>query len=250
MTRILSILLGVLLVGAMSACDSGDIAERTLAVQEHGRTVKVTGHLKGLSELGQTGYRVAMAGFANGNRYAIVQRALQTAASDELAVNLVVDNLNSDVNTLELSLTTPLRERVVSLQRLDMDAYEGHSPSDTIYFDLGEVDMSLFGCLQAGVFDRACIQCHGGNGRKAANLDLTTGHAYANLVNVPSTRKEGVMRIQGGHAEHSLLRQILHEGGEQILHYNHTEVMSSLYKETQPDVHKLIDEWIKAQPEP
>jgi hypothetical protein len=73
---------------------------------------------------------------------------------------------------------------------------------------------------------------------------LTEGQAYAQLVNVPSTRIEGVMRVAGGDTHASLLSQILNEGGEAILHYNHTEVLSSQFKENQEGVRLLIDEWI------
>jgi len=53
------------------------------------------------------------------------------------------------------------------------------------------------------------------------------------------------MRVVGGDAEGSLMRQILNEGGEDILGYNHTEVLSSQFKENLTEVRQLIDDWIK-----
>ena len=76
--------------------------------------------------------------------------------------------------------------------------------------DLGVRDVSRFGALQLGLFNMACIQCHGGNGGAgAAGLNLTEGRSYANLVNVSSTRKEGMMRVVGGNARESLLHQMM-----------------------------------------
>ena len=91
--------------------------------------------------------------------------------------------------------------------------------------------------------------CHGNpanGGSGAANLNLTEGKAYDNLVDVPSTRKEGRFRVVSGTASQSLLHQILAEGGEDILHYNHTEVLSSQFKNDVGPVRTFIDYWINS----
>ena len=95
-----------------------------------------------------------------------------------------------------------------------------------------------------GVFNRACVQCHGANGRPAAGLNLTEGNAYASLVDVPSTRREGYMRVESGNAEASLLHLILSEGGENLLSHNHTEILSSQFKTNLEEMETLIDSWI------
>lgn len=124
------------------------------------------------------------------------------------------------------------------------------NPRDTIRMEMGTIDVSVFNCLQQGLFNMACIQCHGGNGRSAANLNLTEGNARNNLVDVPSTKVSDKYRVVSGSAQQSLLHQILNEGGEDILHYNHTEVLSSQFKENLTEIRSLIDEWInKLNPE-
>ena len=50
--------------------------------------------------------------------------------------------------------------------------------------------------------------------------------------------------LAGGIPEQSLIHQILSEGGENILHMNHTEILSNQFKENQNEVRTLIDEWI------
>ena len=74
---------------------------------------------------------------------------------------------------------------------------------------------------------------------------LTEGNAYAALVDVPSTRRTGYMRVESGNAEASLLHLILREGGEDLLSHNHTEILSSQFKTNLEEVSALIDQWIE-----
>lgn len=231
------------LVGFM-ACDSGDIAEKVYSVDETGYTVKVTARMNGLSEWEGTGYTMAVAGFTPDSKFALVQRALPTMAEDGLPVSLVLSNLSSEVQTIELALTNSLRKRIITLYTINMAEYANNTTHDTIRLDLGTIDVGRFGVLQTGVFNRACIQCHGGNGRSAAGLNLTEGNAYAALVGVPSTRHEGYLRVESGCVEGSLLHLILNEGGENLLSHNHTEILSSQFKTNLEEVSAFIDQWI------
>lgn len=223
------------------ACDSGDIEDKEYTSSSKGQAVKVTATISGLSTWG-SGYNVALAGFREGSNYAVMQQTIQSSLADGEQVELVLGNLTGQVATVEFSVTNRLRERIVTLARVQLADYS--DTQDTIQLDLGAVDVSMFGALQQGVFNMACIQCHGGNGRSAASLNLTEGNAYANLVDVPSTRKEGMKRVESGNASQSLLHQILAEGGADILHYNHTEVLSSQFKDNHDGVLGLIDDWI------
>ena len=238
----------IYIIGALvglAACDSGDIEEKVFTVDEKGYTVKVTARVSGLSEWEGTGYTLAVAGFTADSKFAIMQKALPSSAEDDTPVSLVLSNISSEVQTVEVSLTNSLRKRIISLASVSMADHAENSAHDTIHLDLGTVDVSRFGVLQAGVFNRACIQCHGGNGRAAAGLDLTAGHARANLVDVPSTRREGMLRVESGNVEGSLLHLILSEGGENLLSHNHTEILSSQFKSNLEEVETLIDNWIE-----
>ena len=243
MKRYLSYII-VSAIWTMRACDSGDFIEQNVSIADSGRTVKLTARISGLSDWESQGYHVALAGFTANSQYALMQKAIPTTTADGEGITLEVNNISSEVNTMELAVTNNLRKRIITLKTLKMDDYEGYGPSDTIRMNLGEVDLSHFGCLQWGVFDRACIQCHGGNGRMAGGLDLTVGMAYGNLVDVASKLKEGMWRVKSNDADASLVCQILEEGGENLLHYNHTEVLSSLFKENLEEVKKLIHDWI------
>lgn len=232
----------------LTSCDSGDIAEKVYAVNEAGLTVKISARMNGLSEWEGSGYTLAAAGFATDSKFAIVQRALPTTKESDVPVSLVLSNLSSDVQTVELALTNSLRKRIITLATINMADYADNSARDTIHLDLGTVNVGRFGVLQTGLFNRACIQCHGASGRSAAGLNLTEGNAYDALVNVPSSRREGYLRVESGNAEGSLLHLILNEGGENLLSHNHTEILSSQFKTNLEEVSALIDQWIESTP--
>ena len=226
----------------VSSCDSGDIEDQRYSVSDGGKVVKLTARVSGIGTWNEGGYSVALAGFSKDENYATMQRTLPASMEDDTEVTLTLSNITDQVETVEFAITNNLRKRIITLESINMADYEGDR--DTIRMDVGTIDVSMFGVLQHGLFNVACIQCHGGNGRSAAGLDLTEGHALPNLVDVPSTRREDMLRIVSGSPEQSLLRQLLNEGGEDILTYNHTEVVSSQFKNNKDEVLSLLDEWI------
>ena len=207
---------------AFAACDSGDIYEPTAETQSTAsRVVKLTADISGLGSLPEK-YALSLAAFKSNDRYAT---KLQTIA-EEGPITVLMSNTDNGVSTVELAITDRLRHRVLTLAAAD---YSGSAEDlDTIRLEVGRIDVSQFNCLQQAVFNKACIQCHGGNGRKAGSLDLT----------------EDAIRVVSGNAEQSLLHQILQDGGQNVLHYNHVEVLSSQFKENLEEVKKYIDDWI------
>ena len=219
--KLIHYILYMLAAIGLAACDSGDIQDKVYTVDEKGKTVKLTAQVSGLGEWEGTGNAVAVAGFTADSKFAILQKALPS---------------------------TSLRKRLITLAVINMSDYSDNTTRDTIRLDLGNIDVGRFGVLQTGLFDRACIQCHGASGRSAAGLNLTKGNARAALVDVPSSRKEGYMRVESGNAEGSLLHLILSEGGENLLSHNHTEILSSQFKSNLEEVSSLIDSWIESLP--
>jgi len=224
------------------SCDSGDIAEQIHNTTDTGRTVKLTGTFVGINSW-ESKYAVSLAGFSTGNNYAQVVRTIPNTTPDNTKVEFIQSNISDDINTIELAITNRLRERIITLASVNLDDLS--DKKDTIRLDVGTIDVSRFEALQMGLFNKACIQCHGGNGGAgAASLNLTRGNAFTQLVNKPSTRKEGMMRVISGDARQSLIHQLLSEGGENLLHVNHTEILSNQFKENTNEVRLLLDEWI------
>lgn len=227
----------------LAACDSGDIEEQAISTEDKGYTVKLTAVLSGIDSW-ESKYAVSLAGFTTGDNYAQVVRTVPNTTPDGTRVEMILSNIGDDINTVELAITNRLRERIITLARVNLEDYTNQK--DTIRMDLGLTDVSRFGALQLGLFNMACIQCHGGNGGAgAASLNLTEGRSFANLVNIPSTRKEGMMRVVSGNARESLLHQIAADGGENLLHVNHTEILSNQFRENLNEVRQLIDDWIR-----
>ena len=225
-----------------AACDSGDIVEKTTADENNGHTVKLSVSVTGMSDLNEK-YSLALATFKSGDNYALTTFGIPTNTKDHELVNIVAPNIDGDVSTVELVIINRLRQRIMTLASINMDEYA--DATDTIRMEAGAVNVNMFNLIQQRVFNMSCVQCHGGNGGSgAANLNLTEGKAFDNLVDVPSTRKEGRFRVVSGTASQSLLHQILAEGGEDILHYNHTEVLSSQFKNDVAPVRTFIDDWI------
>lgn len=233
---------GLWLLVFVVACDDGDIPERSIQVENSGRTVRLRGRVVG-TDAWEDGYNVALAAFADGNRYAVLQRVVPRTMGEEAIAEVVLSNLSAEVSTVELAVTNRLRERIITLLELRLADYA--NGGDTIDMEVGVVRADLFGCIQKGIFDKACIQCHGSNGHPAAGLDLTEGNSYASLVGCPSARIEDAVRVAPGRKEESLLRRILWPGGESILRYNHTEVLTSQFKDNLEEVRTLIDKWIE-----
>ncbi len=65
---------------------------------------------------------------------------------------------------------------------------------------------SKFSSIQANIFNKSCAVsgCHD-SGSQQAGLDLSSGKAYGNLVNVPSSQKPNILRVKPGDAANSYL---------------------------------------------
>ena len=235
----------VFLLGlCLSACDSGDIEENGYSTADSGLTIRFKAQLNSQDDWDGTDYGIVMAGFSDQSNYAVLQRPIPLASMNGETMEMVMSNVSNSISTIELAVTNTLRKRIATFRSISLENFKGRT--DTIDIDLGRINVSFSGFMQQGIFNQACIQCHGENGRRAGTLDLTDGMALQQLIDVPSTQKPGYTRVISGNAEGSLLRMILHEGGENLLNYNHTEVLSSQFKESLEDVKKLIDEWINS----
>lgn len=204
---------------ALAACDSGNILDQEIAVQTTGRVVKLTATVSGMEGWGGT-TSVALAAFADGNKYARAQRVIPESTPDGETISIVMDNLSADISTVELALTNKLRKRILTLASIRLDDFP--SGTDTLRMNLGVLRLGPTDCIRRGVFDVACIQCHGANGHAAAGLDLTR--------NLPKREK---------------LEAILQDGGACTLHYNHTDVLSSHFKQNLDEVKTLLYEWME-----
>ena len=63
------------------SCDSGDIEEQAISIEDKGYTVKLTAVLSGIDSW-ESKYSVSLAGFTTGDNYAQVVRAIPNTTPD------------------------------------------------------------------------------------------------------------------------------------------------------------------------
>lgn len=229
LTKNIIIFAGMLAAACLTACDDGLIHEKTLALSSTGFSVKLSGEIQGIDQWGDD-YNVVLAGFEDeSDGYATVQKVLPETNGP---IEMTLDNINVKVKTIKLCVTDILRDSIVGFKSIEVD-----NPEDTIYFNVGKVDVGMYTAIQNNVFNPTCAQCHGGSNTAAAGLYLTSGRSYASLVNQPAQHVDGTRVIPGSSAE-SVLHKVISPDNEAGLGFSHGEMVTS-YK-----LRKLIDSWI------
>jgi len=226
---VLALALGFTLV----ACDDGSIPEKKVESEHTGYTVKMTGTITGLNTW-NSDYNLVLAAFSDESEYALVQQKVPSTAAE--GVNMTIYNVSASASTLELCVTDILRRRILTVSKMDITT--DANPADTVCLDVGNINAGMLATIQAGVFNTTCVQCHGGSTSSAANLNLTSGNAHSNLVNVASTRVSGGVRVLVGDAENSVLHKVINPGNAAGLSFSHEGMI------TDSKVLNLVDEWI------
>ena len=221
------------------SCDSGDIVEQGYSVTESGRAVRMRMVVSGADQLDKD-LSVALAAYADDKQYASVQRTIPASTPDGTAMDLILGNLDDHIQSAALVLAGRLRDRILTLADVDLSAC---ADGDTLTLDLDTLQLDLYGCIQYGIFDKACIQCHA-TSHQAARLNLEAGHSLPNLVGVYSTVHPQMLRVKAGHPQESLLHQVIGEDGSTAVGFNHTDLVSSQFKSNLLEVRQLLDRWI------
>lgn len=78
-----------------------------------------------------------------------------------------------------------------------------------------KAESGVFVTLETEIFVPHCARagCHGG-GNPAADLDLTAGRGYEEMVGVPSDRRPDRLRVDPGNPDRSYLMERLIPGGD------------------------------------
>ena len=215
------------------ACDDGRIEEKTIAYKE-GRVVKMTGTLSGLDHWAD-GFNVSVAGFDGTDEYAVISRQFQ-AENEQGQVAVVLAGIPDQVTSVQLCVLDRLRRHVMTFSEIALE-----QTRDTVYMDVGEVDVSMLNAIQQGYLNTTCTNCHGASNRAAAGLYLTEGRTYGALVGVPSTKVEGMTLVEPGNAEQSLLHIILNQDKVEGISMSHHDLVS---EKNEQSILPLIDSWI------
>lgn len=231
--RIASIGMALALLWGLASCDDGPIYEKSQGTTD-GKTARMEGTLTGLATW-PSKYNVAIAGFSDEDKYAVISKVITSANIDEDGhVDITLSGIPDEVKTVELCVINRLRQRVVTLH--SEDAADGH-----IAFDVGTVDVGMYAAIQKHLFDTSCTACHGASTFAAAGLNLTEGKSYDQMVNRASSKVAGLDIVTPGDAEGSVLHQVLNTDLSATWHQNHSDMLN---KERQAEVLTMLDDWI------
>lgn len=200
---------------SLASCDEGRIYNDDTVQEEEGGTARFSGGVTG-TDTWSAGYTLALAGFEDGNDYAIISKNIETSES-EGTYDVTLSGIPSDVSTVELCALDRLRRRVATFLSAQYSSQDGH-----IQLKADGVDMSMSAAIQNGIFNTTCIQCHGGTGHAAAGLDLLAGNSFGNLISVPSRKMPGLNRVSPGKSDESELFLILDTDISADWNYDHS----------------------------
>lgn len=210
-----NIILAAALIGALASCDEGRIYNDDAVTAEEGGIARFLGNVTGI-DTWSTGYTLALAGFEDGNDYALISKNIDTSVSDG-EYDVTLSGIPGEVNTIELCVIDRLRRRVATFLSADYNPQAG-----TLQLNSDDLDMSMSAAIQIEIFNTTCVQCHGGNGHAAAGLDLLAGNSLGNLISVPSRKMPETERVIPGNSAHSELYIILNSDISSDWNYDHS----------------------------
>lgn len=211
---------------AMAACDEGKIYPTTGYGPRQGRTVRLSGDLRGVDSYPE-GYTLSLSGFSDESEYAVISRNVLDAGGT------LLEGIPDEVTRVSLCVIDRLRKPVVEFGSIPLG-----EATDTVEMEVGQLDCSMFGAIDRAVFQTTCAQCHGATGYAAGGLNLTTGRAYGDLVGVPSRVVPGETRVVAGESANSLLYKALSTGMSATWRYDHSSEVVN------PATLELIRDWI------
>ena len=209
------IILASAFLASLSSCDEGRIYNDNTLQTEDGGSAHFSGTVMGADTWSQ-GYTLALAGFEEGNEYALISKNIDISAIDGKC-EVTLSGIPADVSKIELCAIDRLRRRVATFLST------AYNPQSVILQISAEaVDMSMSGAIQTEIFNTTCVQCHGGNGHAAADLELLEGNSFSNLISIPSRKIPGKDRVTPGKSAESELFMILDTDISADWNYDHS----------------------------
>lgn len=230
------------LAGALAAsCDSGRIYDEELVIPQEGLLLQMSGQVSHISTW-PSGYSLVVAGFNDESEYAVISKIVPNPSSDGGDVSVEMSGITDEVTTLEFCVVDRLRRRVHTFCTVPITA----AVDNVVTMHTGSVDAAMFGVLQQEVFTPSCASCHGANaGGAAANLYLTAGHSYDDLVGQPAHCRPDILRVSPGNSGESFLHLVLNRNGDTA--HDHEDILDAKRKTV---LLNLVDDWIDNGAEP
>lgn len=226
----------VLFLLLLTSCDEGRIYEKEIVVPVEGLTLKLTGELEGIGDW-PSKYSIVVAGFSADSEYASISKVVSASGDDGTKVETVLSGIKDNVDEVELCVINRLRRKVVTFQTIEKADFS--TVNDTIYMEVGKLDVGMFTSIQNNIFTPSCASCHGSTGSAAKNLFLTEGRSYEALVNQPAHSDSEVLLVEPGNASGSFLHLVLNEEGH--VAHSHLDILDAKRSTV---LLTLLDDWI------
>jgi mono/diheme cytochrome c family protein len=219
-------------VSLFTACDSGDILPRDASENTEGVSVSATFRFQH-TEAYPVSYDLLFGIFNDASDVPLVSKTLVKPV-DRQSATVSISGIPEGAASIRLSLSKSGRKTFYTLYEMPLSGI----PAEDITIAEQTVDLLQYGRVQEQVFSQ-CIACHGGADHAGANLYLTAGRSYGDLVNAPSV-KSAKKRVAPANIGGSFLIDVLTD--EQVaLSYPHSTGISSLKED---DI-ALLKEWIR-----
>lgn len=209
------IILVSVFLGSLLSCDEGRLYNDYTVQTEEGGSARFSGKVNG-TETWSQGYTLALAGFEEGNDYALISKNIEISVIEDRC-EITLSGIPSDVTAIELCALDRLRRRVATFISADYNPEDG-----IVQLSAEGIDVSMAAAIQTEIFNTTCIQCHGGNGHAAAGLDLMAGNSFGNLIDIPSRKISGMDRVSPGKSGESELFLILDSDISADWNYDHS----------------------------
>lgn len=224
----ISILLTTGLFCFFASCDSGDIHESEY-IHDEGVTLSATFRLN-YPELYPDDYNFTFGAFTETGNSPLVSVNLPRS-DDEGNVGITLENIPEEATRIRLCFTDMGRQVKYTFFEQTID----RTSSGDIILPEKEIDLLEYNRIQQLVFQQYnCVSCHQGTSG-SANLLLTEGESYRQLVNHPSTRSEK-LRVVPYEPDSSFLLDVVTQS--EVISYPHTGLI------TRNDDLELLRFWI------
>lgn len=224
----ISILLTTGLFCFFASCDSGDIHESEY-IHDEGVTLSATFRLN-YPELYPDDYNFTFGAFPETGNSPLVSVNLPRS-DDEGNVDITLENIPEEATRIRLCFTDMGRQVKYTFFEQTID----RTSSGDIILPEKEIDLLEYNRIQQLVFQQYnCVSCHQGTSG-SANLLLTEGESYRQLVNHPSTRSEK-LRVVPYEPDSSFLLDVVTQS--EVISYPHTGLI------TRNDDLELLRFWI------
>ncbi|MBD5253315.1 MAG: hypothetical protein HDS51_03700 [Barnesiella sp.] len=200
---------------AATSCDEGRLYDKEVIVTGEGGNARVTATVTAADSWTE-GYTLAVAGFEDGNEFALISKNIGTIDADGKC-DVVLTGIPAEVSTVELCAIDRLRRRVATFASAPYAA-----GGDTVRITASETNLSMSAAIQQEIFNTTCTQCHGGSNYAAAGLHLTDGVSFAEMISVPSVKVNGKNRVEPGSSSQSVLFMILEGNTSAEWNYDHS----------------------------